>query len=87
MECRFLLGKTIAKEGKNPIMSYKADRIERRNRRKAIVITTLLYGGLLTFFILKDDISWSEYLPEVVQEMIGDAPPEETVAASAEIRP
>jgi hypothetical protein len=68
-------------------MSYQADRIERRNRRKAIVITTLLYGGLLTFFILKDDISWNNYLPEVVLEMIGEAPPEATVAASAEIRP
>jgi len=68
-------------------MSYQADRIERRNRRKAIIITTLLYGGLLTFFLIKDDVSWSEYLPEVVQQMIGEDTPDEAVAASAEIRP
>ncbi|WP_020537631.1 hypothetical protein [Lewinella cohaerens] len=68
-------------------MSYQVDRIERRNRRKAIVITTLLYGGLLTFFLVKDDISWSEYLPEVVMEMMGEDTPDEAVAASTEIRP
>lgn len=68
-------------------MSYQVDRIERRNRRKAIVITTLLYGGLLTFFLVKDDVSWSEYLPEVVMEMMGEDTPGETVAASTEIRP
>ncbi len=68
-------------------MSYQVDRIERRNRRKAIVITTLLYGGLLTFFLVKDDVSWSEYLPEVVMEMMGEDTPDETVAASNEIRP
>ncbi|MGH1435196.1 MAG: hypothetical protein ACRBG0_12120 [Lewinella sp.] len=68
-------------------MSYQVDRIERRNRRKAIVITTLLYGGLLTFFLVKDDVSWSEYLPEVVMEMMGEDTPDETVAASTEILP
>lgn len=81
MERRFLITKLI------PTMSYQTDRIERRNRRKAIVITTLLYGGLLTFFLLKDDVSWEKYLPEVVLEMIGDDPREATVAASTEIRP
>ena len=68
-------------------MSYQADRIERRNRRKAIVITTLLYGGLLTFFLVKDDISWNEYLPEVVLEMVGEEAPAATVATSEEVRP
>lgn len=68
-------------------MSYQSDRIERRNRRKAIVITTLLYGGLLTFFLVKDDIVWSDYLPEVVMEMIGEETPDGTVATSEEIRP
>jgi hypothetical protein len=82
-----LLVKTIVRKGKNPTMSYQADRIERRNRRKAIVITTLLYGGLLTFFLVKDDISWSDYLPEVVLEMIGEDTPDATVATSTEIRP
>lgn len=68
-------------------MSYQTDRIERRNRRKAIVITTLLYGGLLTFFLVKDDISWSKYLPEVVLEMVGEEAPAADVAVSQEIRP
>ena len=68
-------------------MSYQADRIERRNRRKAIVITTLLYGGLLTFFLVKDDISWKEYMPAAVLEVLGEEPPATAVVETAEVRP
>lgn len=68
-------------------MSYQADRIERRNRRKAIVITTLLYGSLLTFFLVKDAISWKKYMPEVVLELIGEEAPATAVAATNEVRP
>ena len=68
-------------------MSYKADRIERKNRRRAIVITTLIYGGVLAFFVLKDDISWKEYMPAAGLEVLGEEPPATAVVETAEVRP
>lgn len=69
-------------------MSYQADHIERRNRRKAIILTTLIYGGLMTFFLVKDDIAWKDYLPTVVVEMMGEEAPAAAVAeTTADIRP
>lgn len=67
---------------------YKADRIERKNRRKAIVITTLLYLGAFSFFIAKDEIDWKTYIPFlediVKEEVAGDT---NEVAISADVRP
>ncbi|MEL6660419.1 MAG: hypothetical protein AAFP77_07205 [Bacteroidota bacterium] len=68
-------------------MSYKPDRIERKNRRKAIVLTTLIYGGLMAFFFIKDDIAWKDYMPEVVLEVLGEEPEAEAVAKAPEARP
>lgn len=68
-------------------MSYRPDRIERKNRRKAIVLTTLIYGGLLAFFLVKDDIAWKEYVPEVVLEVLGEPTEEPAVAETVEVRP
>ena len=70
-------------------MSYKPDRIERKNRRKAIFFTTLIYGGLMAFFVVKDDIAWKDYLPEVVLEILGEEPDqaEAAVAETTEARP
>ena len=68
-------------------MSYKPDRIERKNRRKAILLTTLIYGGLIAFFLVKDDIAWQDYLPEVVLEVLGQEPAEPAVAETTEVRP
>lgn len=68
-------------------MSYKPDRIERKNRRKAILITTLIYGSALAFFVMKDDIAWNDYLPEVVQEIFGTEAEQPSVAETAEVRP
>ncbi len=67
---------------------YKADRIERKNRRKAIVITTLLYLGTFSFFIVKDEIDWKAYIPfleNIVKEDVGGDTNE--VAISADVRP
>ncbi|MEL6972834.1 MAG: hypothetical protein AAFZ63_28770 [Bacteroidota bacterium] len=70
-------------------MSYKPDRIERKNRRKAILLTTLIYGGLMAFFFVKDDIAWTDYLPEVVLEVLGEEPAktETAVVETTEVRP
>lgn len=68
-------------------MSYKPDRIERKNRRKAIFLTTLIYGSIMAFIVLKDDISWNDYLPEVVQEILGEEQAQPSVAETSEVRP
>ncbi len=68
-------------------MSYRPDRIERKNRRKAIVLTTMIYGGLLAFFLLKDDIAWQDYMPDVVLEVLGEPTEEPAVAETADVRP
>lgn len=68
-------------------MSYRPDRVERKNRRKAILLTTLIYGGLLAFFLVKDDIAWQEYMPEVVLEVMGESTEKPAVAETAEVRP
>lgn len=68
-------------------MSYRPDRIERKNRRKAIVLTTMIYGGLLAFFLLKDDIAWQDYMPDVVLEVLGEPVEEPAVAETADVRP
>jgi hypothetical protein len=68
---------------------YHPDRIERRNRRKAIVLTTILYGSLFAFFLLKDDVAWEDYAPDFVLEILGDqasAPAPQAVAVE-EVRP
>jgi hypothetical protein len=69
-------------------MSYKPDRIERKNRKKAIVLTALIYGGIFAFFLLKDDIPWTDMLPETVAEWIGDQEQAPAVAGTTEeVRP
>ena len=68
-------------------MSYRPDRIERKNRRKAIVLTTMIYGGLLAFFLLKDDIAWQDYMPDVVLEVLGEPTEEPAVAETTDVRP
>lgn len=68
---------------------YQSDRIERRNRRKAIALTTVIYGGLLAFFLVKDDIAWETYTPNFVLEffdVMPESPTSEAVAVD-EIRP
>ena len=67
---------------------YKVDRIERKNRRKAIVITAMLYLGALALWVSNDSETWKEYMPfaEYIfdQKVESDA----TVVASVEeIRP
>jgi len=62
---------------------YKADRIERKNRRKAILITAFIYLGVTAFFMLKDDVNWKDYWPlnqEVASQQ--DAQTKEAVATT-----
>jgi hypothetical protein len=68
---------------------YHPDRIERRNRRKAIVLTTVIYTSLFAFFLLKDDVAWENYAPDFVVEILGGEPnaPATEAVASEEIRP
>ena len=63
-------------------MSYlRPDRIERRSRAKALIITTLLYGGAMVYFFAQDSIQLSDYIPEVLSSDANDtSTPEETVA-------
>lgn len=66
--------------------TYQLRKNERRNRRKAIVLTVLIYAGLTAYFLIGDDIVWQDYLPTALQEMVADTPVE-TVANTDEIRP
>jgi hypothetical protein len=67
---------------------YSSDRIERRNRRKAIVITTVLYLGLFSLFLIKDEVAWREYLPAGLVELLGEAPTADSAVANTDnIRP
>ncbi|PSR11502.1 MAG: hypothetical protein DA408_10305 [Bacteroidetes bacterium] len=63
---------------------YSSDRIERRNRRKAIVITTVLYLSLFSLFLIKDEVAWREYLPVGVQALFGEAPNGSPAVANVE---
>ena len=67
---------------------YKADRIERKNRRKAIVITAMLYLGGFAFFIMEDDINWKDYIPSFV-ELATDQSEEDNpeVISATDVRP
>lgn len=67
---------------------YKSDRVERKNRRKAVLITAILYLGMFGFFVSKDNETWKEYI--LFAENIFDQNLDEdmpVVVSSEEIRP
>ena len=68
---------------------YQPDRIERRNHRKAIVLTTIIYTSAFAFFLLKDDVAWENYAPDFVLEILGEEPnaPAAEAVVSEDIRP